>query len=142
MGKRVGNIEVLGRTSDGALDIERQLADLRTLEDGWADGIQPVDQWGEGYEKAPSAEGLDWLRSWLEKTYSNDLLPLHIYPTPEGGVSLEWSIGGSKVSLEIDLVSHTGEWHCLNLRTGISAEDILDLDSDDGWEQLASEITC
>ena len=53
---------------------------------------------------------------------------------------MEWSIGQNEASLEIDLVKHSAEWHCLNLATGQSTEEIFDLDDEDDWESLASEI--
>ena len=37
-----------------ALDIAPQLEDMRDLEDGWADGMQPAANWGEGFGLAPS----------------------------------------------------------------------------------------
>ena len=105
--------------------------DLRNLKDGWADGTQPADQWGKGYGKAPVAQGLDWLAERLEAGYADDLPRPYIYPTPEGGVSLEWSLGQNEASLEVDLLSHSAEWHCLNLSSGRSTEEDFDLDDDE-----------
>ena len=76
----------------------------------------------------------------LEARYADDLPRPYIYPTPEGGVSLEWSLGQNEAGLEIDLLSHSAEWHCLNLRTGCSSEEVIDLDDDEDWERLASKI--
>ena len=50
---------------------------LRVLKDGWLNG--------DGL--APSKEGLDWLERIL--VYHLQITP-YIYPTYEGGVSLEW----------------------------------------------------
>ena len=140
MAEKIKDVEVLSRESHDSLGISRQLADLRNLKDGWADGMQPADQWGEGYGKAPMAQGLDWLAGTFAARYADDLPPPYIYPTPEGGVSLEWSIGQNEASLEIDLFRHSAEWHCLNLRTGRSMEGDFDLDDDEDWERLASKI--
>ena len=52
MAEKIKDVEVLSRESHDSLGISRQLADLRNLKDGWADGMQPADQWGEGYGKA------------------------------------------------------------------------------------------
>ena len=140
MAEKIKDVEVLSRESHDSLGISRQLANLRNLKDGWADGTQPAGQWGKGYGKAPVAQGLDWLEERLEARYTDDLPQPYIYPTPEGGVSLEWSIIHNEASLEIDISRHSAEWHCLNLRTGRSTEEDFDFDDDRDWERLASMI--
>ncbi len=77
------------RVSVDPLDIARRLTELKGLNDGWADGLQPAGQWGEGYGKAPPAEGLDWLAEQFRLRYAPDLLRPYLYPTPEGGVHAE-----------------------------------------------------
>ena len=52
-----------------SLDIAAQLDRLRNLKDGWADGMQHPRDWGKGYGKAPSHEGLDWLCDTLGREY-------------------------------------------------------------------------
>ncbi len=140
MVEKARNAKLLSRTLHDPLDVSSQLAGLRNLKDGWADGIQPASRWGEGYGKAPTAQGLDWLAGTFGERYADDLPRPYVYPTPEGGVSLEWSIGRNEASLEIDLSKHSAEWHCLNLRTGCSSEWVFDLDDDEDWECLASKI--
>ena len=140
MAEKVKDVELLSRKSHDSLDMGRQLAGLRNLKDGWADGTQPADQWGKGYGKAPVGQGLDWLAERLEARYADDLPRPYIYPTPEGGVSLEWSLGQNEAGLEVDLLSHSAEWHCLNLRIGRSTEEDFDLDDAEDWERLASMI--
>ena len=121
-------------------NIVRQLERLRDLEDGWADGMQPADQWGEGYGKAPSPRGIEWLVDQFTVNYPVYALKPYIYPTPEGGVSLEWSLGPHRASLEIDLDTYQAEWHCLDLSTDESYEHDLQLGNPWSWEWLASEI--
>ena len=140
MAEKTKDVELLSRESHDSLGISRQLADLRNLKDGWADGTQTAGQWGKGYGKAPVGQGLDWLAERLEAGYADDLPRPYIYPTPEGGVSLEWSLGQNEASLEVDLLSHSAEWHCLNLSSGRSTEEDFDLDDDRDWERLASMI--
>ena len=127
-------------SKDNALDVSRRLGAMKNLNDGWADGIQPANLWGEGYGTAPSPRGLDWLKESLQNRYSVDLSPPHIFPTPEGGVSLEWSIGPHRASLEIDLETCQAEWHCLNLTTDDSFEYDLNLDVLKSWEWLTGEV--
>ena len=123
-----------------SLDVSRRLADMKNLHDGWADGIQPANLWGEGYGRAPTAQGLDWLAGTFATRFAEDLPRPHIYPTPEGGVSMEWSIGPYRASLEIDLDAYQAEWHCLDLSTDDSYEQDLQLDMAQSWEWLASEV--
>ncbi len=140
MAEKIKDVEVLSRESHDSLGISRQFADLRNLKDGWADGMQPADRWGEGYGKALPVQGLDWLEDRLATRYAEDLARPYIYPTPEGGVSLEWSISQNEASLEVDLSTHSAEWHCLDLRSGRSVEEAFDLDDDKDWERLAFKI--
>src|SRR5262249_40569527 len=101
------------------LDFQAQLDDLRTLRDGWLDG--------NGY--APTTDGLDWLAEAFEDHYSDNLRPPYVYPVPEGGVRLEWSIAPQDVSLEINLRERSGEWHSLNLETDEEEVQLLNLDN-------------
>lgn len=107
-----------------------QLGDLRNLKDGWHDG--------DGF--APSHKGLDWLEARLSNEYLN-LLPLpRIYPTFEGGVQLEWSIGSNDASLEVNLSDRSGYWHNLNLRTGKDEERLLNLEGSEEWDRLSAML--
>ena len=111
-------------------DVTAQLDDLRNLKDGWYDG--------DGL--APSHEGLDWLEARLSNEYLN-LLPLpRIYPTVEGGVQLEWSIGSNDTSLEVNLSDHSGYWHNLNLRIAKDEERYLSLEDRGEWNWLNAEL--
>ena len=49
-------------------------------------------------------------------------------------------ISQNEASLEVDLSTHSAEWHCLDLRSGRSVEEAFDLDDDEDWERLASMI--
>ena len=129
-----------GIESEDPLDIGRQLTDMKRLKFGWADGLQSVKDWGEGYGNAPTSEGLEWLEGQFDAHYSGALPRPYLYPTPEGGVQAEWSIDQNEASLEVDLFRHSAEWHCLNLRTGYSTEVVLNLDDDHNWERLVAKI--
>ena len=126
--------------AEDPMDIDRRLDELRELEDGWVDGIQAASDWGNGYGKAPSAEGLDWLSAQFAAHYDEELPKPYLYPMPEGGVQAEWSIGPNAPSLEIDLETHVAEWHNLNFDTDYASEKLLDLNDPDGWEWLANEV--
>ena len=122
------------------MDIRCRLESFKSLKDGWADGMQPATQWGEGYGKAPQEEGLDWFAQQFTKRYVSDLPLPYIYPTPEGGIELEWSLGSFEISLEVNLETCTGEWHWVEIPTDADAEDMLDLANPEHWDWFTGEI--
>ena len=128
---RLGSEEWPGQiTLLDPLDVPARLDEFRGMKDGWLDG--------NGL--APRHAGLDWLTNAFASLYpANGQLP-YIYPTPEGGVQLEWSLGPNEISLEIDLTNHTGEWHCLDLTTDASDARNLDLNTPNAWNWLANQI--
>ena len=111
------------------VDVIGRLDELRSIQDGWLDGNG----------KAPDHAGLDWLALKFELSPER-LLPPFIYPTSEGGIQAEWSLENYEVSLEIDLSVYTGEWSCLNVSTGESSTELLDLNSSDAWTWLTQEL--
>ena len=122
------------------LNVRDRLEELRQLQDGWADGMQDAADWGNGYGKAPVHGGLSWLADEFDRRYPDDIPLPYTYPTPEGGVQLEWSLGDCEASLEIDLGRRTAEWHCTDLQSdGFSARD-LDLTASESWAWLAAEL--
>ena len=122
------------------LNVNERLDSFKQIEDGWADGMQPASQWGNGYGKAPSHKGLDWLKQQFAVHYPDDLPRPYLYPTPEGGVQVEWSVGPHEASLEIDLDSRSAEWYCLNLETDESQERNSDLNLPSEWRWLTDEL--
>ena len=121
------------------LEISGQINDLRQIEDGWADWMQ--DEPGSDCGKAPSHAGLDWLTNGFESHYPHSAPLPYIYPTPEGGVQAEWSLGPQSISLTIDLTTHLGEWHRLDVRTITDDARELNLDDAKDWEWLVEEIS-
>lgn len=111
-------------------DVPARLDELRSLGDGWF----------EGKGGALPGEGLDWLASAFDQHFPDDLpLPL-VFPTVDGGVQAEWSIDPHELSLEIDLTSHVGQWHGLNLQTEDETVERLDLNEQQAWEWIAEQI--
>ena len=113
------------------LDVPFQLDNLRDMEDGWLDG--------DGL--APSKEGLNWLGDQFDANFPNNLLLPHVFPTLEGGVEMEWSHGRNAIFLEIDLVSHKGDWLWFDRDSDESHEKELDLNDFDSWKWLVDEIS-
>lgn len=112
------------------LDPGARLNEFKALRNGWLDG--------KG--KAPDHQQLDWLVDAFERYYPDELPLPYLYPTAEGGVQAEWSIGGSDISLEIALETHQGEWHALELSNESEEAHELDLNDPSGWQWLTSEI--
>ena len=99
------------------LDIPTRLDELRSMQDGWLDDA----------DKAPSMVGLDWLASSFEHQFPDDLPRPHTFPTPEGGIEMEWSLDPYSIILEIDLDIHKGSWRRFAGRTNGEDERELDL---------------
>lgn len=113
-----------------ALDIGVQIDDLRLLKDGWLDG--------EG--RAPSPEGLSWLLDVFDRWYPDNAPLPYLYPTVTGGVQAEWPLGLREASLEVDVDSHSAEWHVLDLHSNEAQERTLNCDSDEDWQWLIGQI--
>ncbi len=94
----------------------------------------------QGYGKAPSHEGIDWLGDTLEREYLGDLPLPRIYPTPEGGVQMEWTLGRFGAELEVNLDDRVGEWLWTYIASEDADEESLNLDDSDSWSWLAAEI--
>ena len=122
------------------LDVPGQLDEFRDMRDGWADGMQHPSGWGSGYGKAPGHQGLDWLADRFVSEYPDDLPLPRAYPTPEGGVELEWRIGRYDISLEVDIEGHVGEWNWVDLNSEDEGEKALDMDAGNDWEWVADEL--
>ena len=122
------------------LDVPARLDEFRDMKDGWSDGMQHPSDWGSGYGKAPSHEGLDWLAAKFTSEYPDDLPLPHTYPTPEGGIQMEWDKGNDAVIFEIDIDSRSAYWLWFDKDSDADDERHLNLSDMETWEWLASEI--
>ena len=113
-----------------ARPIGSQLDQLRLLKDGWLEG--------EGL--SPTETGLDWLENAFDRHFPDEAPLPHLYPTEAGGVQAEWSIGQIEITLELNLDTHSGEWHALDTKTGKVGERILDCDDSNDWEWLVDQV--
>ena len=123
---RLQRIETVDHVAElDPLDIAARIDELKLLTDGWLDG--------RGW--ALDSGGLDWIQELLETHLPDDLPLPYLYPTPEGGIQAEWSIGGTEVSLEFDLAQHTGEWHGYDPTTGAELVEVLNFNEPEaiGW---------
>lgn len=112
-------------------DVPARLDEFRSLPAGWL----------EGKGVALSGDGLDWFSAVFDRHFPDHLpLPL-LFPTAEGGVQAEWSIGPHELSLEVDLMTHVGEWHGLDLQTGLEMTRTLNLDEGCAWSRIVEWIS-
>ena len=112
------------------LDVPARLDEFRSLKDGWL----------EGKGLAPSHTGLEWLSLSFDHRYPDDLSLPYLYPTEDGGIRMEWSLGMSEVSLDINLETHHGYWHKLNLESDSDEELTFDLDDNAGWDWIITQV--
>lgn len=118
----VDQIELLDK-----LDIPERLLELRQLAPGWHDGR------GDVLDK----EGLSWLEEAFLNNYDDAGLPLPwLYPTLEGNVQAEWTIGDFEVSLEIRLADKRGEYQAVRIGTDEEIDQEFDLNDPASWKAL------
>lgn len=110
------------------LDIETRLEELAQLQDGWLDG--------KGL--APDRASLIRLAQTFDERFSTDLPLPYLYPTPEGGVQAEWTLGSWEISLEITLPNLAADYQAVHTATGDTREQTLLLAAEDGsgWTAL------
>ncbi|WP_273429303.1 hypothetical protein [Marinobacter sp.] len=112
-------------------DVGARLDELRLLKPGWFDG---------NIGKSLDSDRLRWLENQLD-AHLNDPLPSpYLYPTAEGGVQLEWSIGEYEITFDIDLARQRGHLHALHMQSEEEIELEPDLSNDEGWEAVASML--
>ena len=112
--------------------ISDRLEYLSTVEDGWYEGR------GVALDKA----GLVWLDQRMAEHYVDTDSPLpFLCPSVDGGVIGEWMLERHTCVIEIDLDARTGSWVDVEMESGDGIEEqILDLDSADGWRWLIDRL--
>jgi predicted helicase len=111
------------------IDISYSMKRLENLEDGWMDG--------EG--KSLPKDGLQWFTNQFNNFFHNAPMPL-VYPTHEGGLSLEWKIKRYDISLEVDMENHSGYWHSFHLDKKKTVERDIDLTDAAQWEWIIEQL--
>ena len=114
-----------------ALDVPARLDEFRNMQDGWL----------EGKGVAPAHTELDWLADIFERNFPDDLPLPNVFPSPEGGIEAEWSLGSQSVIFEIDLNNHRGDWLQFDKQQPDDESSLaVNLDNDSDWEWMSSEI--
>jgi hypothetical protein len=125
----VDNVEILN-----SLDVGARLEELKLLKEGWFDG--------QG--SALDTQGLTWLTDtwdWL----CPETVPLpYLYPTPNGNIQAEWSLGKFNLSLEIDIRQQNGVCQIMDMSTGIDSANDQELSfnfkNNDEWKKLFDTV--
>jgi len=100
---------------------EARYDNMKNLQDGWMDG--------KGI--AIDCTALTRLIQMFDEHFSSNLPMPYMYPTLEGGVQAEWTIGNWEVSLEINLSSFLTEYHAVNIVSRETHELSLILSTED-----------
>ena len=112
------------------MDMPARLEELAELKEGWLDG--------KGQALDPS--GLTWLFTSFETLYDSALPLPYLYPTVEGSIQAEWTLGEWEISLEIVLLQKRADYHALNLVSNECRETNLDLSAPEGWQELSEAL--
>jgi hypothetical protein len=112
-------------------DVAARCEELSQLKDGWLDG--------EG--TAPTKEGLkSFMAAW--DGAGTEAMPLpHIYPTPEGGIQMEWRQGHWELSAEVDLATLDAELLAVNVVTRACKDAAASLSAPEGWSKVTAFVT-
>jgi hypothetical protein len=108
------------------LDIGRRITELSLLKDGWMDG--------QGSALNPERLRLAGMK--FRTRLDPALPPPFLYPTPEGDLRAEWSLDAAEVSIDISLANLVGQYSALDVSSGESTEETLDLTQDESWTTL------
>jgi len=130
-GSRLKSIQTVEQISElDPLDVAFRLDELVQLKAGWLNGK------GQGFDRGQ----LNRLATQFDRHYPDELPLPHLYPTAEGGVQAEWSIGDWEISLEIDLESMKSEYQAFNIANRSATERPLDLVLETDWQVLSEQI--
>ena len=111
--------------------IAEQIEEIRNLSEGWL----------TGGEELASPEGLDWAVQILERELETrgEETPM-IFPTADGNIRLEWEIGESDISLDVDLKTREGYYHWYKTNTKMDFEKEYELEATESWEQIRADL--
>lgn len=85
-------------------------------------------------------ELLDLVGEWLQQHQRKDGQQPRLYPTPEGGVELEWRIGRLDLSIEFDPSNGIAKWHALDLDQGTVDEQRVAHQDEPGMQALGAKL--
>lgn len=107
------------------LDVSARLEEFANLADGWFDG-----ELGTSFDVLE----LKWLSTTFENNFNSENFPLPAtFPTPEGKIQFEWSIGNYEIVLEVNLSTKDADFYSFDVQNKIEKSKKLKLDSVDDW---------
>lgn len=112
----------------------------RSLEASWKKMLSLENGWLDGEGQAPTAEGIEWLASMFKAHYPNAAPVPYAYPTVEGNIQVEWSLGAREITLEVDIETKKGFWHELNVETNSEYENDFDVNTQENWDWIMGKI--
>ncbi len=112
------------------ITIETRINELRKVKDGWC----------QGGGVAPPCKDIDWILNHFTHAYPAELPSPYFYPTPDGGIQVEWSIGDFEASLAINFERKIGYWHMLHMERDDEDYSKYNLDSLDDWSHIYDKI--
>ena len=112
------------------LDVVLRLDELAKLKDGWLDGGG----------RAPSHALIDGLKSGFENSFDPSLPLPYLYPTEDGGLQAEWTLGDWEISLEVQSEDLRGEYRATRSKDTTTQTLDLNLADPGGWEQLNAAL--
>ena len=118
------------RELPGKAAVQSRLQELSQLEDGWLNG----------YGKALSKSGLNWLVNALEKYYDFKLPLPYLFPTLEGNILCEWTIYTVDITLSINIDNGSALYNALNTANDDMDEQVFDLSKSTDWERLNQKL--
>ena len=112
---------------------EVRFNELARLQDGWLNG--------KG--RAINRNALNALARAFNKHFDRRLPLPYFYPTPEGGVQAEWTIGDCEISLEFFLPSLATKLHAVSLldKNKKPFECQLNMQKNKNWKKLNELLT-
>lgn len=112
------------------LDVEVRLEELAALGDGWLNGR------GQALDKA----GLKVLAQGFDEFFDSALPLPYLYPTAEGGVVAEWTLGDWEVSLEVQMPGCEAVFQALHPGADESRDLEFNLGGPPDWATLNAEL--
>ncbi len=109
--KRLLNVNIVYDDGGATQPFHERLEEISSTPEGWYDGENP----------APTGASIAAMRDFLEMVCMLPIPMPYLYPTPEGGIVAEWSVGSWEASAEIDL---DGSVLTLNAVNADSLEEI------------------
>lgn len=114
-------------------DLGVRLEELKALRQGWFDG-----ETGDALNQS----GLSQVSSIIEHLHEQEELPIpFLYPTPDGALQAEWSLGSWELSAAIDLTSGDTLLDAVDANTNAGKDGSMNLFTPGGQEALVKFVT-